>query len=701
MAKKPVSKFKATWTVSKTHVEKSVSPQRILKAIKLEKDPVQLDQDLVKANNGFIGGTIRDGSSDERFALGALTFDIQLAKEMCAGQPNDEVEVSPKWSEKINVDPQAAMRSKSQNPVLVAQLCVGGKTYPALIDGHHRMYKAVHTGEKTLPAYVFTPEQTISLIDTHPDMLEMLTKSAGISVEKGQPSSSSVHVPAPIGSEKDKVMKDKLTTEGRKHVAEHNFAIPETRKYPLVDISHARNALARVAQHGTEEEQKKVRAAVYRKYPSLEKRVGKAKAVDVDDDPDMYPGIDNLEGGILKAALGGSGENEFAGLYDMQQLVAGTDFEMEANGLDENAAKEMAQMNLETDPDFYRKKYLMAERSDDKLTKDTEETEADPFAGEGLNPQARGLWIDLGSGQCREAGHTGFDLYPYDSGTQVHDLNLGIPLPDESVSKVHMANAFEHMDLDDPKALLSEIHRVMMPGGQFVYQGPNEIYNYPSWQSDFPGLVLTDHEDSGVQKDGSKPVFKQTFTRLAVPDPATANDAEPRIGIRQFDQLPADALLAMDAIGYYWSDATSSGRGNRLYGYPSQGALLKNKGSKVVKIAKSDEYKQIVYGVVFPPDEEDLQGDFMTAEDIEEAAHRYMASRVIGSEHEEPMDATCVESFIAPCDFEANGQYGPQPVTKGSWIVAAKINDPAEWQKVVDGTYTGFSVGGFGLREET
>jgi len=63
-------------------------------------------------------------------------------------------------------------------------------------------------------------------------------------------------------------LKGKLTTNARKHIAESNFALPG-RRYPIHDITHARNALARVAQHGTPEEQAKVRAAVHRKYPSI------------------------------------------------------------------------------------------------------------------------------------------------------------------------------------------------------------------------------------------------------------------------------------------------------------------------------------------------------------------------------------------------------------------------------------------------
>jgi hypothetical protein len=62
-----------------------------------------------------------------------------------------------------------------------------------------------------------------------------------------------------------------LTTKGRKHISEENFALPG-RRYPIHDLSHGRNALARVAQNGTPEEQAKVRAKVYRKYPALKER---------------------------------------------------------------------------------------------------------------------------------------------------------------------------------------------------------------------------------------------------------------------------------------------------------------------------------------------------------------------------------------------------------------------------------------------
>lgn len=66
-----------------------------------------------------------------------------------------------------------------------------------------------------------------------------------------------------------------LTTQGRKHIAKKNFALPRSEgkagkgSYPIQDEAHARNALARVAQHGSAEEQARVRAKVHAKYPGI------------------------------------------------------------------------------------------------------------------------------------------------------------------------------------------------------------------------------------------------------------------------------------------------------------------------------------------------------------------------------------------------------------------------------------------------
>jgi len=73
----------------------------------------------------------------------------------------------------------------------------------------------------------------------------------------------------------------KLSSSRRQALPKTSFALPGKGEgksgkgagsYPIPDESHARNALARVAQHGTPAEQKQVKAAVSRKFPKIGKK---------------------------------------------------------------------------------------------------------------------------------------------------------------------------------------------------------------------------------------------------------------------------------------------------------------------------------------------------------------------------------------------------------------------------------------------
>jgi len=61
----------------------------------------------------------------------------------------------------------------------------------------------------------------------------------------------------------------KLTSAQRNALPRSDFAQPSKRKYPINDRSHARNALARVSQHGTADEKRKIRRKIAQKYPSI------------------------------------------------------------------------------------------------------------------------------------------------------------------------------------------------------------------------------------------------------------------------------------------------------------------------------------------------------------------------------------------------------------------------------------------------
>lgn len=61
----------------------------------------------------------------------------------------------------------------------------------------------------------------------------------------------------------------KLTYKRRKGLPDSDFALEDERKYPIDTKKRARNALARVSQHGTRAEIKEVRREVRRRYPSI------------------------------------------------------------------------------------------------------------------------------------------------------------------------------------------------------------------------------------------------------------------------------------------------------------------------------------------------------------------------------------------------------------------------------------------------
>jgi hypothetical protein len=122
------------------------------------------------------------------------------------------------------------------------------------------------------------------------------------------------------------------------------------------------------------------------------------------------------------------------------------------------------------------------------------------------------------------------------------------------------------------------------------------------------------------------------------------------------------------------------------------------------RIVKADAPMQIAYGVVLEPcgpdDTIDTQGDFYTAEDVELAAHGFMAAVAKADAWGDLMHDDVsqvgypVESFIAPVQF----QLGDQVVKAGSWVIGMHYPDPAIWDLVQKGELAAFSVAGSGKR---
>ncbi|MFI8709949.1 XkdF-like putative serine protease domain-containing protein [Bacillus sp. NPDC077411] len=118
---------------------------------------------------------------------------------------------------------------------------------------------------------------------------------------------------------------------------------------------------------------------------------------------------------------------------------------------------------------------------------------------------------------------------------------------------------------------------------------------------------------------------------------------------------------------------------------------------EVKLLVKSDDPQKLVYGVVYEPGVADAHNDFMTAEEIEKAAHKFIAdARNIDTQHDfEAGAGEVVESYIAPADFEVNGQ----TVQKGSWVIVTKATDEI-WEQIQKGEITGYSMAGLAEVEE-
>lgn len=143
--------------------------------------------------------------------------------------------------------------------------------------------------------------------------------------------------------------------------------------------------------------------------------------------------------------------------------------------------------------------------------------------------------------------------------------------------------------------------------------------------------------------------------------------------------------------------------------------IEREKASKRIGIYKADEAKRIVYGVVLDPYIIDAHNDYLSPAVIEETAHNFLSeSRVVGVDHNgEAEGAKVVESWIQPYpskeDYDAaiEGKphkayaqtFGEDVVRSGSWILGVKL-PPALWDKVKAGELNGFSIGGYGQRED-
>jgi len=145
--------------------------------------------------------------------------------------------------------------------------------------------------------------------------------------------------------------------------------------------------------------------------------------------------------------------------------------------------------------------------------------------------------------------------------------------------------------------------------------------------------------------------------------------------------------------------------------------VLKGFAIKLHKLEAPAE-ERYVLGVVLEPDVIDATrvrehvvdgevvpasiGDTYSEEEVRKACHFWMENyaqiglqhtRVIGGVPQRyslaPSQVRILECFLAPIDFELNGEM----VKKGTWLLAVRVIDDALWEAVKRGELTGFSIG--------
>ena len=114
---------------------------------------------------------------------------------------------------------------------------------------------------------------------------------------------------------------------------------------------------------------------------------------------------------------------------------------------------------------------------------------------------------------------------------------------------------------------------------------------------------------------------------------------------------------------------------------------------KEIKILKTDEEKQMVYGIVYSPGEVDTDGDFASAEAIEKMAYNFMKNART-TNVDQQHDFVADEGFVAESWITKSGDplFADQPV--GSWAVGIKVENQETWGLVKSGEIQGLSMAG-------
>ena len=116
---------------------------------------------------------------------------------------------------------------------------------------------------------------------------------------------------------------------------------------------------------------------------------------------------------------------------------------------------------------------------------------------------------------------------------------------------------------------------------------------------------------------------------------------------------------------------------------------------KSFEFKKTTQAKKQVFGVAYPVDSIDSQGEYTDSAELEKAVQRVAEldgwPRIVDIQHDtRPTESKVIESYIATTD----GDY----FRKGDWLTRIQVSD-SEWPRVANGELKAFSIYGRAQRE--
>ncbi len=191
--------------------------------------------------------------------------------------------------------------------------------------------------------------------------------------------------------------------------------------------------------------------------------------------------------------------------------------------------------------------------------------------------------------------------------------------------------------------------------------------------------------EPGGEKDSSGRTVPRSLRHFPIHDEAHVRNALARLNQSPFgDKAKSKILAAAHRMGIKLDPARWKKAADESL-------------DLVIKILNTSAPQGLFYGVVYSPGEVDTQGDFTSADEIEKAAHDFLPNAVMNIHHSQDLqDVQVVESYIAPVDFNIDGQ----TIRKGSWVLVTRVLNEALKDAILKGEITGYSLEGTAARME-